>query len=210
VPGETRELCHVSAGFGIIQASADQVRQCLPATFHARGYRNLAIHGYVGEMFSREKWYPRLGFDQTWFEPELAREGLPSCRGAFPGICDASIGNWIGHSLLAGDQARPLFIYWVTLNAHIPVPANPDLPGDGVCATEPALRNSAPLCSWFRLEWAVHQSVQQAALQKTARPTIFILVGDHAPPFSNPQRREAFSSTEVPWIMLTPKAILPH
>jgi hypothetical protein len=210
VPGETRELCHFSAGFGIIHASAEQVRQCLPATFHARGYRNLAIHGYTGQMFSRDTWYPRLGFDQSWFESDLTKAGLPSCRGAFPGICDASIGKWIGSSLLAGHQAKPLFIYWVTLNSHIPVPVHPDLPEDGVCATEAALRNSAPLCSWFRLVRAVHQSAQQAALAPSTRPTVFILVGDHAPPFSNPQRRGAFSSTDVPFVMLTPKVLLPH
>lgn len=210
VPGETRELCHTNAGFGIIHASSAQAQQCLPAFFHARGYRNLAIHGYVGQMFYRATWYPKLGFDQSWFQPELTKAGLPSCRGAFPGICDASIGNWIGNSLLSGDQAKPRFIYWVTLNSHIPVPAHPDLPDDGVCAAEPDLENSPPLCSWFRLVRAVHQSIQQAALVTTARPTIFILVGDHAPPFSNPKRRGAFSSTQVPYVMLTPKEISQH
>lgn len=210
VPGETRELCHFSAGFGIINASAEQAQQCLPAYFHARGYENLAIHGYLGQMFSRDRWYPRLGFDQTWFEPELTKKGLPICHGAFPGICDASIGNWIGNSLLSGAQPKPRFIYWVTLNSHIPVPAYPDLPDDGVCVNEPTLANSAPLCSWFRLVRAVHQSVQQAALKETERPTIFILVGDHAPPFSNPQRRAAFSSSDVPYAMLTPKVLMPH
>ncbi len=210
VPGETRELCHVNAGFRIIHDAAARAEHCLPALFHAHGYQNLAIHGYVGQMFYRETWYPELGFDRIWFEPELARAGLPSCRGAFPGICDASIGYWIGSSLLSGDQAKPRFIYWVTLNSHIPVPAHPDLPDDGVCATQPALENSAPLCSWFRLVSAEHQSVQQTALMATSRPTVFVLVGDHAPPFSNPRRRGAFSNTVVPYVMLTPKAILPH
>jgi hypothetical protein len=210
VPGETRELCHSTAGFGIINASAEQAGQCLPAFFHARGYQNLAIHGYVGQMFNRASWYSKLGFERTWFEPELTKAGLPSCRGAFPGICDASIANWIGSSLLSQDQAKPRFIYWVTLNSHLPVPAHPDLPEDGVCATQPALQNSAPLCSWFRLVRAVHQSVQQAALGTTARPTVFILVGDHAPPFADPQLRADFSSTQVPYVMLTPVAVLPR
>jgi hypothetical protein len=50
----------------------------------------------------------------------------------------------------------------------------------------------------------VHQSVQQAALGTTARPTVFILVGDHAPPFAASQLRADFSSTQVPYVMLTP------
>jgi hypothetical protein len=51
---------------------------------------------------------------------------------------------------------------------------------------------------------AVHQSVQQAALGTTARPTVFILVGDHAPPFADSQLQADFSSTQVPYAMLTP------
>ena len=207
VPGEARELCHSSIGFGIIDHKAGLQEKCVMSYFHARGYQNIAIHGYVGQMFHRSAWYPELGFDQTWFEPELSKAGLPRCRGAFPGICDSSIGEWIGSSLLTQDERSPRFIYWVTLNAHIPVPAHPDLPDDGACDLQPALRDSASLCSWFRLVRAVHESVRQAALRPTARPTIFIVVGDHAPPFSDPRLRGMFSSTEVPYVMLTPAAL---
>jgi phosphoglycerol transferase MdoB-like AlkP superfamily enzyme len=112
----------------------------------------------------------------------------------------------MGSSFLSVDQKKPLFIYWVTLNSHLPVPAKPDLPDDGICATQPALRNSVALCSWFRLVRAVHQSVQKVALGATARPTVFVLVGDHAPPFGDPQLRSDFSSTQVPYVMLTPIA----
>jgi phosphoglycerol transferase MdoB-like AlkP superfamily enzyme len=205
VPGEARELCQSTIGFGILNASSGLVGRCLPAFFHARGYRNLAIHGYVGQMFYRGNWYAKLGFDRMWFGPNLHQMGLPNCRGAFPGVCDASIAGWMGSSLLSADQGKPQFIYWVTLNSHLPVPAHPDLADDGVCATQPALRNSAALCSWFRLVRVVHESVQQVALRATARPTIFILVGDHAPPFGDPRLRAEFSGTEVPYVMLTPR-----
>ena len=206
VPGEARELCHSTLGFGILHASAGTVEQCLPAFFHARGYRNLAVHGYVGQLFYRATWYPNLGFDRSWFGPDLEKLGLPSCRGGFPGICDASIAGWIGSSLLSEERDKPKFIYWVTLNSHLPEPAHPDLPDDGVCATQPELQSSAALCTWFRLVRAVHQSVQQAALGATARPTVFVLVGDHAPPFGDPHLRAEFSSTQVPYVMLTPAA----
>jgi hypothetical protein len=207
VPGEARELCHSTVGFGIIHISSEHSEECLPAFFHERGYRNLAIHGYTSEMFYRYTWYRTLGFDKTYFEPALENAGLPICRGAFPGICDASIAHWIGRSLLTQDQKKPEFIYWVTLNSHIPVPNSPDLPKDGVCSTLPALQSSVALCSWFRLVRSVHQSVQDVALGSTARPTVFILVGDHAPPFSDAQLRGEFSRTEVPYVMLTPTAL---
>ena len=205
VPGEARELCQSTIAFGILNAPQELVEKCLPAFFHARGYQNLAIHGYVGQMFYRSNWYSRVGFDRTWFGPDLHKIGLPNCRGAFPGICDASIAGWIGGSLLSANQGKPQFIYWVTLNSHLPVPAHPDISDDGVCTTQPELRNSTALCSWFRLVRVVHQSVQQAALEANARPTVFILVGDHAPPFGDPKLRAEFSGTEVPYVILTPR-----
>jgi phosphoglycerol transferase MdoB-like AlkP superfamily enzyme len=210
LPGEARELCHSTLGFGILRASGETARQCMPAFFHARGYENIALHGYVGQMYNRNALYPNLGFDHVWFGPDLRKLGLPDCHGAFPGICDTSIASWIGASLLDEKQDKPRFIYWVTLNSHLPVPANPDLPDDGVCALQPALENSAALCSWFRLVRAVHQSVQQMALGPTARPTLFLLVGDHAPPFGATRLRETFSSTQVPYVLLTPTAIASH
>ncbi|MGD0630495.1 MAG: sulfatase-like hydrolase/transferase [Terracidiphilus sp.] len=180
LPGEARELCHSTLGFGILRASGETAKQCLPAYFQARGYQSIAIHGYVGQMYNRTELYPNLGFNQVWFGPVLEKLGLPDCRGAFPGICDTSIASWIGSSLLPGDQSKPRFIYWVTLNSHLPIPGNPDLPDDGVCAARPALQNSAALCSWFRLVRGVHQAVQQIALAPSARPTVFLLVGDHS------------------------------
>jgi phosphoglycerol transferase MdoB-like AlkP superfamily enzyme len=205
VPGEARELCQSTVGFGIMKAPAELAEKCLPAFFHARGYQDLAIHGYVGQMFYRSNWYTKMGFDRMWFGPDLHQMGLPNCRGAFPGICDASIAGWIGSSLLSKDQSKPEFIYWVTLNSHLPVPAHPDLSDDGVCLTQATLRNSAALCSWFRLVRAVHESVQQVALGSNARPTVFVLVGDHAPPFGDPKLRAEFSDSEVPYVMLTPR-----
>jgi hypothetical protein len=207
VPGEARELCHSSIGFGILNLSASKTMRCLPSVFHQHGYEDIAIHGYVGEMFSRKDWYRTIGFDEQWFKPELARAGLPVCNGAFPGICDASVAGWIGHDLLAGDSTRPRFIYWVTLNSHLPVPNHPDLPTDAACSLLPELAASDSLCSWFRLVSALHHSVQELVLQPQSRPTIFILVGDHAPPFADPRLRAMFSNAVVPYVVLTPLSL---
>jgi hypothetical protein len=54
---------------------------------------------------------------------------------------------------------------------------------------------------------AVHASVSQVATQQLARPTIFILVGDHAPPFADPHLRSEFSASQVPYVMLTPASL---
>jgi hypothetical protein len=207
VPGEVRELCHTHLGFGVLHISALQSAGCLPEEFAASGYTTYAVHGYVGNMFQRVDWYKRLGFQATWFAPDLSRVGLPECPGAFPGICDPSIAGWIGKELLAEPSAQPHFVYWVTLNSHIPLPLNPQLPVDDLCASRPALAQSSALCSWFRLIHALHASVARAAGEATERPTVFVLAGDHAPPFANPALRQNFSSTVVPWVILMPKAL---
>jgi hypothetical protein len=206
VPAEARELCHSKIAFGLLRATAQRLGSCLPALFHQRGYINLSIHGYTGRMFQRSIWYRTIGFDQSWFGPDLDLLKLSKCGGAFPGTCDTAIASWIGSSILSVKHDKPRFIYWVTLNSHLPVPAHPNLPDNDVCATQPALQKSTALCSWFRLISAVHQSVQQLALSSTTRPTLFVLVGDHAPPFADSQLRQEFSATNVPYVILTPTA----
>jgi hypothetical protein len=207
VPGEARELCQSEIGFGILDLTQGQDHNCLPALFHAHGYQDVSVHGYAGEMFQRVQWYKTIGFDQRWFGPDLARLGLSSCDGAFPGICDADVADWIGNSLLADTSAQPRFIYWVTLNSHLPVNPSVNLATDAsVCNAHAELQNSTTLCSWFRLVLQVHRSVQRIALdQRTRRPTVFILVGDHAPPFAKAHLRTLFSDSQVPYVILTPR-----
>jgi hypothetical protein len=207
VPGEARELCGSAMGFGILHPASNIARQCLPEKFDALGYETIAIHGYQGEMFRRSTWYPELGFERTFFARDMDKLGLPHCAGAFPGICDGAIAGLIEDRLLDRSDTKPRFIYWVTLNSHIPVPARPDLPDDGTCAAQPALRTSMALCSWFRLVQAVQASMSRVAAGANERPTVFLLVGDHAPPFANPELRGQFSGSMVPYVMLTPKAV---
>jgi phosphoglycerol transferase MdoB-like AlkP superfamily enzyme len=205
VPGEARELCHSQVGFGIMNLASRQESDCLPAIFHSLGYQDIAVHGYAGEMFQRDRWYKTIGFDQRWFAPDLERLGLAHCKGAFPGICDDEIANWINRSLLADTGSQPRFVYWLTLNSHLPVTEANLPPGTDVCASSSVLQDSAPLCSWFRLVLRVHRSIQSIAMESRDRPTVFILVGDHAPPFGAPQLRQLFSGTEVPYVILTPR-----
>jgi hypothetical protein len=207
VPGEGRELCHSHIGFGLLNLSNAEKGGCLPARFHLDGYQNIAVHGYVGGMFRRAEWYKSIGFDQRLFSPDLEQAGLRHCDGAFPGICDGAIADWIGRVLLSDNSARPKFIYWVTLNSHLPVPADPNLPRDQACTLFHELANSESLCSWFRLVATLQQSVLDLALESQTRPTVFVIVGDHAPPFADPHLSQLFSNTDVPYVVLTPRTI---
>ena len=203
VAGEGRELCGSEIGYQLEDASAAQLSGCLVQQMNALGYRTIALHGMDGRMFDRAQWYRTMGFQETHFRADFERQGLPNCVGAFVGTCDADIARWIGTSL-AEDRDRPSFVYWVTLNSHLPVLVPSPLHQETLCAAEPSLAREPSLCSWHQLVLNVNRSLAQTAA-RARRPTIFVIVGDHAPPFLNARTRTEFSSAVVPYVMLVPR-----
>jgi phosphoglycerol transferase MdoB-like AlkP superfamily enzyme len=204
VAGEARELCGSAMGFGLLTASAPELKRCLPETMNAMGYHSTAVHGYSARMFDRVDWYGRIGFDEMWFRDQLQGQGLPMCPGPFPGTCDAATSAWIGDRL-EKNFGSPQFIYWVTLNSHLPVPI-PNLVKDPPSCSDSSITAENPaICSWYQLVFNVHRSVSELALRATTRPTIFLIVGDHAPPFSSSRLRSQFSDRVVPYVLLAPK-----
>lgn len=204
VPGEARELCESKIGFHLLNATAQELQGCLPTRLAAQGYYNIALHGMDGHMFNRRTWYSSIGFREQWFRDGFRQQGLPDCVGAFTGTCDAAVAQWIGHRL-ENQETNPAFVYWVTLNSHLPVPTPAPLPAADSCSVAPLLSQQPAFCSWYQLVSNVHHSVSQLALANLARPTVFVIVGDHAPPFSNPVLRSQFSGTVVPYVVLTPR-----
>jgi sulfatase-like protein len=204
VPGESRELCGNHLAYHLLYASADELRGCVPGILHAQGYHNVAVHGMNGNMFSRSSWYEKIGFQEEWFNQQFRESGMPDCIGAFVGTCDSAVAGWIGKRLQENDD-HPLFVYWVTLDSHLPVPIPTTLPNPRPCSSDLAIQPNSPLCSWFQLVANVHQSISRVAVGRLDRPTIFVIVGDHAPPFGNRDVRSRFSATEVPFVMLVPR-----
>jgi phosphoglycerol transferase MdoB-like AlkP superfamily enzyme len=205
VNGEARELCGSSMGFGLLTASASQLRGCLPARMNGMGYHTMGVHGFNSRMFDRGEWYSKIGFAESWFQEGLQRSGLPVCPGPFPGICDAAASVWIGDQLQRSSDS-PEFIYWVTLNSHLPVPIPNTVKSPPSCEGSRVIAESPALCSWYQLEFNVHRSVAELAMRETARPTVFLVVGDHAPAFSSAKLRSQFSDEVVPYVLLEPRA----
>jgi phosphoglycerol transferase MdoB-like AlkP superfamily enzyme len=204
VSGELRELCGNTLGLAVISASTSKVNDCLPERMIRMGYRSIAVHGFDGAMFERSSWYPKLQFQETWFQAQLKEKGLPQCPGPFPGICDAAIATWIGDRL---DEAQqPQFIYWVTLNSHLPVPVSNKVKDPPSCTGITALSDDA-ICAWYRLIFNVHRSIAELALRERDHPTEFVVVGDHTPPFPSEERRNQFSPSVVPYVVLSPKCV---
>jgi hypothetical protein len=204
VGGETRELCQSTAGIEVLKIPADRLKSCLPDTLRALGYTTTALHGMDARVFNRINWYPRIGFQQQRFGQDFRALNLPDCSGAFVGTCDADIARFLQQSL-ATPAPNPQFLYWVTLNSHLPVPIPPPLAHPATCPIADADPNARSLCSWFQLVANVHTSVAEMALASPARPTIFVIVGDHAPPFNSAALNAQFNQATVPYVILIPR-----
>jgi len=201
--GEKRELCQSRMGMDFDQGTQAQLERCVPARMHRAGYRTLAVHGFSGDFYDRKDWYPRLGFDDMWFHDRLHAAGLPDCPGPFTGSCDNAVAQWIGERLREPGSS-PLFVHWVTLNSHLPIVNPPVLKSPASCDVSPATRNDPQICSWYQLVAVVSHSVHDLALMPLGRPTIFVVIGDHAPPFNKDSERGQFSQDVVPYVMLLP------
>jgi hypothetical protein len=204
VYGEVRELCGSSYGFAVEQARPRELTHCLPERLNGLGYQTTAVHGMDGRLFARNEWYANVGFKDNWFQDRLLAAGLQQCGGAIRGVCDSSISSWITQRLQSSKG--PQFIYWMTLNSHLPLAVPSGLANGAACDVLPPAVSSGALCSWYQLIANVHQSIAQMARTVT-RPTVFIIVGDHAPPFANETIRDLFSQSQVPYIILLPKEL---
>lgn len=208
VSGEIRELCHSTFGLSILHRNEPLPKNCIPSLLRQKGYMTEAIHGYFGRMFDRSRWYPLIGFDRMLFKDNFHAQGVPDCVGAFafPGICDSQISTWIGNQLV--QVKTPIFIYWVTLNSHLPVPATINRLNSVSCNFDSQVRGERSLCSWFKLEYEVHESVASMVSRSDLPPTAFFIVGDHAPPFADMAIRDRFSTRNVPFVLLIPKQFI--
>jgi hypothetical protein len=206
--GETRELCNSTIGFVILRSPLPPaLGPCLPQKLKTLGYRTEAVHGYFGGMYGRYLWYPRVGFDSAYFEPRLHSQGLSDCPGAFPGICDAQVAQWLGNHLTR--TSGPLFVHWVSLNSHLPVPSATTGLNPVPCDFDPLLREKESLCAWFKLQFQVHSSVAALAARTDIPPTAFAIVGDHAPRFATSVIHDRFSGDRVPFVLLIPTQMAP-
>lgn len=206
ISGETRELCGQTFSNGIARASDTELHGCVPYRFSSAGYSTFGIHGFRPGMYGRQDWYPRAGFSRSFFEPDLMKAGLKRCPGGLTGTCDADVANWLAQFLRSSSATHPAFIHWVTLNSHLPLQPDSSRENRLACtAISPLLRDEA-LCTWYGLVERVHESVFHLAMNASMRPTYFVVVGDHAPPFFSTTRREQFSQREVPYLLLAPKS----
>lgn len=201
---EFRELC--AAMLSYRHASKVNGPSCLPAILHRRGFETTAIHGYHATFFDRGVWYPKIGFDSLLFDTDL--ESLQGanrreCGGVYRGVCDADAAR-VAESRLRESSATRQFVYWLTLNSHVPFDVA-TVRADAFPCTSKAEQGDHDICDLTRLLRRVHRAVASIASDSEIAPTRFIIVGDHTTPFTSPARRSLFVPGRVPFIELTPR-----
>jgi len=200
--GELRELC---GEWGSYRDYLDRPAEgCLPELLDAAGYRTIAIHGFSGRMFDRDRWYPNVGFHDMRFAEQLWQPGEPICKGVFTGACDSDLADDVGAALRAAN-GTPQFVYWLTLNSHLPV--HPDARGRQLgCDSAGGPFGNEQICRLAELWTQVFERIADVVTAPGLAPTDVLIVGDHAPPLWSHAGRSHFVPGEVPWVLLRPRA----
>jgi hypothetical protein len=197
--GEMRELCDTREPYEDFSATSGT--SCLPERLHMRGYKTIAVHGFSGEVFERKEWYPKVGFDKELFGEDLLTRTKRRCGGAFRSVCDADLAPLIAKE--AAYTNKPRFIYWLTLNTHIPVE-----PGDArtnfACQSGKTAFARPSVCRMGELWHDLFTAIAQLALDPAVGPAEILIVGDHAPPLWSKRGRAMFAPGQVAWYRLTP------
>ncbi len=200
--GEIRELCGRWGDYYDLLDRKDS--GCMPAKLAQKGYATHAMHSFTGTFFKRDQWYPNIGFQTREFGSDMQTAGAEKCGGVFPGACDRDIPQQISAKLKAAE--KPTFLYWLTLNSHLPVPVGLNLNVDNCQRISPTLATEFPqICRQF----AIYHDIQ-VALAKEITATDFpdsdiLLVGDHMPPYFDRHHRTQFDPENVPWLYLRRK-----
>lgn len=195
--GEIRELCGT---WGDYPDFMDGRHSCLPARLAERGYRTTAIHSFAGDFFDRLDWYPNVGFQRHLFRDELLAQGAAGCPGVFPGACDRDVPPIIARQL---KQDGKQFVYWLTVNTHLPVPVHEALRTQDCARYDARLAEAHPMsCRMFSLWDEISGRLATLLSDPDLPPTDILIVGDHAPPFFDGKERGLYDPEHVPWIML--------
>ncbi|MEH6807795.1 MAG: sulfatase-like hydrolase/transferase [Hyphomonas oceanitis] len=198
----SRELCDRWGDY-IDYLTGAPTDNCLPNQLGAAGYDTIAFHGFTMDMFQRDKWYPRIGFQKMEFMDQLEVEQpehfVQRCGSVFNGLCDADVGKAV-HARLKTEPDTPKFIYWLTLNSHIPYVDSPE-DTMGCRSDTPKIRNKT-VCELTNLWAIVFEEVNEIASDPDLANTDILIVGDHHTPLWERAAKDDFVLGKVDWILL--------
>ena len=200
---EIRELCHQYSDFLQDKDVLNLIdeKRCLPYILRQQGYQTYSAHGASSKMYDRYLWYSHIGFEYSYFyQDKLAN--MQNCY-SFEGWCDK---DWLPYLFKWLNTDKPTLVYWLSLNIHYPYDERDIL--------EDKWRNRK-ICDNFHIdkqsERCTYQLLQQqffthlaeaiAFHQKTIdEPIKVVIVGDHAPAFTQKTATTYYKSQQVPMI----------
>lgn len=199
--GEVRELCQRWGNYPEIAAPDPR---CLPAKLARQGYQTTSVHSFHSDFFERDRWYPLIGFQKMIFGDDLMAKGASYCPNVFPGACDKDVPNIIGKQL--ASASKPQFVYWLTLNSHLPIVENRELGTENCHRLGQQLDNDFPMiCRLFSIWGNTADALVKVVNRQDFPPTHILIVGDHMPPFTHQKSRLQFDAGHVPWVLLRHK-----
>ena len=134
----------------------------------------------------------------------MQRAGAGKCGGVFPGACDRHIPQQIAAKLKAAE--KPTFLYWLTLNSHLPVPTGLNLNVDKCERISSRLNAEFPqICRQFAIYHDIQIALASEITAEDFPDSDILLVGDHMPPFFDRHHRTQFDPEHVPWLYLRRK-----
>lgn len=195
---ELRELCGLYPhALSFRDVPEDFAKNCLPRKLRDEGRLTVALHAASGHMYHREDWYPRIGFEKTYFfDNPIAK--ARKCF-SFPGYCDVDLIDAVKNKIIASES---IFFYWLTLNSHIPYDAR-DLKrrDDGVCHILGI--EARDRCIHFQLLQEFFSDFAEKFDDPGVKDLHVVFVGDHSPPFLGVGIRKYFSKDDmVPFLYL--------
>jgi phosphoglycerol transferase MdoB-like AlkP superfamily enzyme len=200
--GEVRELCGRWGDYYDLVEKPDS--NCIPAILGRKGYNTIAMHSFSETFFQRGEWYPNIGFKTRLFDKELAKNGARQCGGVFAGACDRDIPAQISEHLKQAKQ--PTFLYWLTLNSHLPVPPGLNLDVDNCARISPILVRDFPqICRQFNIWHDIDTAMVKQITADDFPDSDILIVGDHMPPYFDRHHRTQFDPEHVPYLYLRRK-----
>lgn len=191
VHGELRELCHAVPQNFNLRDLKQGFEQCLPNKLKLLGYKTSAYHGALGIMYDRKDWYPRAGFEKTFFYE--SKPWQSRCY-SFPGICDTEISDAIAEQFKSNDKQ---FVYWLTLNSHAPYDFR-DIKYDLLECEKYNIDANSMSCRNLKLQAQFFYVLSKMIRQPQFSNTQVIIVGDHSPTiFDQTEKATVFDGNKV-------------
>jgi hypothetical protein len=162
-----------------------------------QGYFTIGAHSFSGKMFNRDIWWKHAGADSVLFFDSPAFKDIDK-RVNNQSPYRAFNDEFTYHCLSAAKAGKKKFGYLLTVNSHLPFHYDAQ---DDINRFNKALSSEAENQLSRILEFLSHIMTSEHSREWDT----ILLIGDHMPPFTKRSDRYAYSSTQVPYLILTKK-----